>query len=98
MSGRWTDDPFAKGAPAPAAADGNFSGKWMILAVFGSQLDRWFVEAAKAVEAGEVYSAKAPAGPLRPNETGCVLMYTKDFRDRQDVTRAVGEPDVHASS
>ena len=40
----------------------SYVGKWMIMGVETEAIDAWFVECAKAVEAGEFVAAKAPAG------------------------------------
>ena len=68
------------------AEDGNFTGKWMLMKVPPENLDRWFVEAAKAVEAHEFTGAKSNAGETI--EPGVIICYTNDFRDREDVTRS----------
>jgi hypothetical protein len=51
-------------------------------------IDKYFVECAKAVEAGEVVAAKAPAGGGERGERGVLIAYTKDFRDRAEAARA----------
>jgi hypothetical protein len=67
---------------------GHYSGKWMIMSwiVPVGQADRWFLEAAKAVEAGEFVAAKACAGG--GDKDRLVILYVEDFRDRADVARA----------
>jgi hypothetical protein len=51
----------------------------MIMGVKSDVIDRYFVECAKAVEAGEVVAAKAPAGGGEGG-VGVLILYTKDFR------------------
>ena len=57
----------------------------MIMGVPSDDIDAWFVECAKAVEAGEFVAAKAPAGggdEGDKGEKGVLICYTRDFRDR----------------
>lgn len=70
-----------------AASAHTYSGKWMIMGVKSDVIDRYFVECAKAVEAGEVVAAKAPAGGGEGG-VGVLILYTKDFRDRVEAERA----------
>ena len=53
----------------------------MIMGVKSDIIDAYFVECAKAVEAGELVAAKAPAGG-GDKGVGVLICYTKDFRDR----------------
>jgi len=77
------------GSPKPVGTNSKHTvGKWMHLGIPHLKLDRAFVEVAKAVEAGEVISAKAPAGIAKDSKAGLIILYTNDFRDRDDVTRA----------
>ena len=62
-----------------AASAHTYSGKCMIMGVKSDVIDRYFVECAKAVEAGEVVAAKAPAGGGEGG-VGVLILYTKDFR------------------
>ena len=74
-----------QGAQAPAI----YTGKWMIMDVPPSKIDRWFAEVARSVEAGEFFRAKTNAGPGNGRGgTGVIIAYTKDFRNRPDVVRA----------
>jgi hypothetical protein len=66
---------------------GNYSGKWMIMGVKSDIIDAYFVECAKAVEAGELVAAKAPAGG-GDKGVGVLICYTKDFRDRAQAERS----------
>jgi hypothetical protein len=66
---------------------GNYSGKWMMMGVKSDIIDAYFVECAKAVEAGELVAAKAPAGG-GDNGVGVLICYTKDFRDRAQAERS----------
>ena len=50
-------------------------------------IDAYFVECAKAVEAGELVAAKAPAGG-GDKGVGVLICYTKDFRDRAQAERS----------
>ena len=70
---------------ADTAGDHSYVGKWMIMGVESDAIDAWFVECAKAVEAGEFVAAKAPAGG---GDKGVLIWYTQDFRDRGDAERA----------
>lgn len=74
-----------------AAGDDSYVGKWMIMGVQSDDIDAWFVECAKAVEAGEFVAAKAPAGggdEGDKGDKGVLICYTRDFRDRGDVEGA----------
>ena len=73
---------------ADTAGDHSYVGKWMIMGVESDAIDAWFVECAKAVEAGEFVAAKAPAGGGDKGEKGVLICYTQDFRDRGDAERA----------
>ena len=64
-----------------------YSGKWMIMGVKSDIIDAYFVECAKAVEAGELVAAKAPAGG-GDKGVGVLICYTKDFRDRAQAERS----------
>jgi hypothetical protein len=66
---------------------GAHSGKWMMMGVKSDVIDAYFVECAKAVEAGELVAAKAPAGG-GDNGVGVLICYTKDFRDRAEARRS----------
>jgi len=73
--------------PAPPAYEGNFSGKWMLMSVPNETLDKRWVQACVAVEAGEVSAAKVvPGGGAMGGSP--VIAYTNDFRDAEDVLRA----------
>ena len=73
--------------PAPPAHEGNFSGKWMLMSVPNETLDKRWVQACVAVEAGEVSAAKVvPGGGAMGGSP--VIAYTNDFRDAEDVLRA----------
>ena len=73
---------------ADTAGDHSYVGKWMIMGVGSDVIDAWFVECAKAVEAGEFVAAKAPAGGGDEGYGGVLICYTEDFRNRGDVERA----------
>ena len=76
---------------ADTAGDHSYVGKWMIMGVDVDVIDAWFVECAKAVEAGEFVAAKAPAGggdEGDKGDKGVLICYTRDFRDRGDVEGA----------
>jgi hypothetical protein len=66
---------------------GAHSGKWMMMGVKSDVIDAYFVECAKAVEAGEFVAAKAPAGG-GDKGVGVLICYTKDFRDRAEARRS----------
>jgi hypothetical protein len=66
---------------------GAHSGKWMMMGVKSDVIDAYFVECAKAVEAGEFVAAKAPAGG-GDKGVGVLICYTKDFRDRAQAERS----------
>ena len=73
--------------PAPPASEGNFSGKWMLMSVPNETLDKRWVQACVAVEAGEVSAAKVvPGGGAMGGSP--VIAYTNDFRDAPGVLRA----------
>ena len=73
--------------PAPPAHEGNFSGKWMLMSVPNETLDKRWVQACVAVEAGEVSAAKVvPGGGAMGGSP--VIAYTNDFRDAPGVLRA----------
>lgn len=73
---------------ADTAGDHSYVGKWMIMGVESDVIDAWFVECAKAVEAGEFVAAKAPAGGGDKGDDGVLICYTQDFRNRGDAERA----------
>ena len=73
--------------PAPPAHEGNFSGKWMLMSVPNETLDKRWVQACVAVEAGEVSAAKVVPGGGAPGGSP-VIEYTNDFRDAPGVLRA----------
>ena len=73
--------------PAPPASEGNFSGKWMLMSVPNETLDKRWVQACVAVEAGEVSAAKVVPGGGAPGGSP-VIAYTNDFRDAPGVLRA----------
>ena len=83
-------DPAAYvGAPVPEweTPRGNYSGKWMVMAVPDAYLDERWARACDAVEAGEIYAAKVVPGG--GGSSGSPLIcYTTDFRDEADVLRA----------
>ena len=79
------------GKKSGTSGDDSYVGKWMIMGMTSDDIDAWFVECAKAVEAGEFVAAKAPAGggdEGDKGDKGVLICYTRDFRDRGDVERA----------
>ena len=59
----------------------------MMMGVKSDVIDAYFVECAKAVEAGELVAAKAPAGG-GDKGVGVLICYTEDFRDRAQAERS----------